>query len=653
MSVMKNRLRRLSGKIGSMGRSTRLVAGLLVLLAVIGGIWLVRAAGRPAMIAVTDGRLVLADVRAAGELLERRGIGSRTEGGRLLVPAENLDQARALLIDEGLLAGESAKSFQELAGQNDIWRTEAQNAKRWQAAKMATLSRLIGSFPAIRSATVILEPGSPRKLATPAVAPTAAVKVGLKDGRQITPELVAAIADLVAGSVTGMARKDVRIVDDGGRSYRAGDESADGGAIRPAELRAAEAYYDQKVRAALHYIDGVIVSVHVRSGGVAAGRPSVAVSVPRSYLLAICRAGVGENMRLDDRQLEEATAGQLAKIQRTVMRVIGADEASDIAVDWHHDIPAAASAADRVVSTGNDATGNDRYGGVLAGSCLAAGLCLAAVAVLRRRRGAKRTRQVPGHPGAPDGARQGDVATADARGVGESELFAFVGKLQAEQLVAALEDENPQAVALVLTHLGAAKAARVLALLPGHRQAQVARRLAGLADMDQNVLREVSRGLAARLAELAGDRNTAQDGVARVAEILQHAGYRTERNVLEALGGQDPQLAEAIRNRMFAFEDIARLPGEELREALQPIGSDELAVALRTAGPKVHKKVFASLPPQAGKQVRREMDGIGPVRLSDVEAAQQRVVEAIRVRRYGRYVGVERETEEAQKELLT
>jgi len=652
MGLVKDRLRQLSGKIGSMSRSTRLVAALLVVLAAVGGVWLAGSRGRSAMTAVEDGRLVLTDLPAARSLLERRGIASRAEGGRLLVPDDRLQQARTLLIDESLLARDAGESFQDLAGDNDIWRTEAQNARRWQAAKMATLSRLIATLPAVRSATVILEPGEPRKLGRPRVAPTAAVKVRLEKDRQITPELVGAIADLVAGSVTGMAREDVRIIDDGGRSYRAAQESAVAGAASLSELRAAEAYYEQKIRAALHYIDGVIVGVHVRPGGGAAGRPSAAVTVPRSYLLTVCRAELGGRANIDDQQLEAAAAGHLARIQRTVMRVIGTDEADDAAVDWYHDVPPVSSRADGVASTGHEAT-NYRNGLVLAGSCLAAGLCLAAAAVLRRRRRAKGTRQCQPPPGAPDGGPQGDVAAADAHQAGESELFAFVGKLQAEQLVAALQDENPQAIALVLRHLGAAKAARVLAMLPEDRQAQVARRLADLDEVDQNVLREVSRGLAARLAELAGGRNVARDGAVRVAEILRYAGYRTERNVLESLDGQAPELAEAIRNRMFAFEDVSKLSPGELRAALEHVGSDELAVALRTADPKVLKKVFSSLSPRAGKQVRREMDAIGPVRLSDVEAAQQRVVEAIRLRRYGRYVGATREAQEVEKELLT
>jgi flagellar motor switch protein FliG len=108
--------------------------------------------------------------------------------------------------------------------------------------------------------------------------------------------------------------------------------------------------------------------------------------------------------------------------------------------------------------------------------------------------------------------------------------------------------------------------------------------------------------------------------------------------VLEALGRGRPDLAESIRGRMFVFEDIARIPRSRLRPALEVLESEELAIALRTTGEDVKKKVLGSLPRRSAREVRQEMHRIGPVRLSDVEGAQQCVMEAIRRTERGVYV---------------
>jgi len=108
--------------------------------------------------------------------------------------------------------------------------------------------------------------------------------------------------------------------------------------------------------------------------------------------------------------------------------------------------------------------------------------------------------------------------------------------------------------------------------------------------------------------------------------------------VLESLGGEQPALADSIRRHMFAFDDIAVMPSERLKLILARVESEELAVALRTASEKIKKKIFDSLSASAARRLRQQMEMIGPVRLSDVEAAQQRVVEAVRLFQQGVFV---------------
>ena len=199
-----------------------------------------------------------------------------------------------------------------------------------------------------------------------------------------------------------------------------------------------------------------------------------------------------------------------------------------------------------------------------------------------------------------------------------------------------LEGEHPQTTALVLAHLGPGKAAAVLAGLEPERQVDVVRRVATLGTPAGEVAGEIARGLASRLGKSALV-EAEPGGLSTAAEILQHAGYDAEQAVLEGLEDDEPVLADSIRRHMFIFEDIASLPAEMVGRALVPLACDDIAVALRTAGDEIRGKVLSGLGAAAGP-VREAMERIGPVRLSDVEAAQQRVAMAVRQVHGGTYV---------------
>jgi len=132
--------------------------------------------------------------------------------------------------------------------------------------------------------------------------------------------------------------------------------------------------------------------------------------------------------------------------------------------------------------------------------------------------------------------------------------------------------------------------------------------------------------------------NADVDGATKIAQILHHVDYATEKRVLGDLSARRPDLASSIHSRMFIFEDIARVPVGLLRSALEAVESEELAIALRMAGEDVKKKVLASLPGEVARGVREEMNHMGPVRLGDIEAAQRRVMEAVLIAERGRYV---------------
>gem|GEM_PF-1371796 len=607
-----------------MGLRGRLLLAALVALTAAGALWLAREAfrGQPSMVPVASEPLAAQDLAAARDVARAHGIPHRLEAGRLLAASEHVEELRVLLACEGLLPQQGHLTFDQLARENDLWRSSAQNAKRWQAAKMAVLSDLIKRLPAVRDAAVLFEMGSARGLGREAERPTAAVKVTLAAGQRMTSRLAAAIADLVAGSISGMRRQDVRIVDGTGRSWRLDDAGALDDPIE--KLRQAEAYYAEKLRQAVGYAGEAVVLAGV---GPPDGSPprctSASVSVPRSYLAAAYRcAHAGREP--NDAALERFAAAALVRVRRSAAMAAGLADANAVAVAWHYDTPPAADVLPSAPAlAAAPAAARCTPAQAAAAALLVAGLACGVAAAVRRRGGA----------GAPQIQRGPSSAPAQQAEAGDP--LAFLRRLGAPELAGLLQGEHSQTTALVLSNVEAAVAAGVLAQLPAGEQVDVARRIAELERVDPAVAAEVAGELARRVASGAG---AAAGGAGKVARILHHAGHVTEMAVLDGLEGRHPALAEQIRRSMFVFEDLALLPPALLSAAMETVRSEELAVALRTAGGEVRAKVLGSLPREMSRQVQRQMDEIGPVRLSDVEAAQDRVVAAVRRLEAGRYV---------------
>ena len=613
--------RRLRRRAALAPRSVRIATVLLAVLTAAGLAWLgVNLAG-PKMVPVFDGPLNAEDLIEAQRLLAAEAVAARTESGMLLVPADAVDRARAKLIYEGLAGQESTDGLLQEAAADDLWSTRAQSAKRWQAAKMATLSSLIGMFPPVRNATVLFETGSPRRLGSPAVAPTAAVRVSLRPGADMTDKLVEAIADLVAGSIAGMRREHVCIVDSGGRSYRAAPQpDLTSGPL--AARAAAQAHYVRRIRAALPYIPNVVVGVDVAPTAESDYRCTGAwVSVPRDYFESIAASAGGP-----DGNMAAAVAAGQRRIRQVVMRAIGASDGRAVTVDWHYDTRGQSG---DVVGAPSE---RRETAAVVAAVALpvAAAICLGWIVLGARRRRTGRRAGGSDPLGADDGAGKGAAGA-----LGMLQLIA------AEDLLKFLEGEHPQTIAVVLSQLSPEKAAAILSGLATGRQVEVSRRIANIDRIDPETAREVGEELESRLQEMIAGRQAALGGETKLAELLQRVSMATERNVLQSLEATEPALAESLRNRMFAFEDIASMPSVRLRGAFESADGAELALALRVAGKATVRKVFSCLSGPAGKKLRAEIARIGPVRLNDVEAAQQRILTAIKLMEDQQYVPAE------------
>ncbi len=208
--------------------------------------------------------------------------------------------------------------------------------------------------------------------------------------------------------------------------------------------------------------------------------------------------------------------------------------------------------------------------------------------------------------------------------------FAFLQKAETESLLAFIQDEHPQTIALITCHLPYHKAAEVLAGLPQQKQLEVIKRIANMEQTNPEVIRKVEKGLESRLAAMLTQSMEKAGGIPTVSEILNLADRATEKSVLEGLESEDPDLVEEIRRLMFVFEDVKLVDDKGIQAVLREVDNDELALALKTASPELQEKIFGNMSDRASQLIKEDMEYMGPVRVSDVEQAQQRIVDIVR-----------------------
>ena len=208
--------------------------------------------------------------------------------------------------------------------------------------------------------------------------------------------------------------------------------------------------------------------------------------------------------------------------------------------------------------------------------------------------------------------------------------FTFLQKAEAENLLTFIQDEHPQTIALILAHLPADKASEILVGLPEEKRVEVVSRISHMEQTSPEVIKEVERGLEHRLSGMMSDGLQRVGGVEAVAEILNLTDRTTEKGILEVLGEDDPELVEQIRRLMFVFEDILLVNDKGIQAVLKEIETGDLVLALRTATDELKEKIFSNMSDRAVQMIKEEMEYMGPVRLSDVEMAQQKIVDVVR-----------------------
>jgi len=216
---------------------------------------------------------------------------------------------------------------------------------------------------------------------------------------------------------------------------------------------------------------------------------------------------------------------------------------------------------------------------------------------------------------------------------GQHHPLAILQRIEPEQIVSFIGDEHPQTVAVVLAHLPADHAARVLSSLDEAVRADVSRRIATMGRISPDVVQTVADTLEQKLASVlrAGSgAATAVGGVGAIVAILNQSERSSEKQILASLETTDPELAEQIRNEMFVFDDVVSLDDRTLQRVLRNVVPKELAVALKGVDNAIRDKFLRNMSERAAEDLADEIELLGPTRLSQVDASQQAVVKVVR-----------------------
>ncbi|UNC91744.1 flagellar motor switch protein FliG [Candidatus Contubernalis alkalaceticus] len=208
--------------------------------------------------------------------------------------------------------------------------------------------------------------------------------------------------------------------------------------------------------------------------------------------------------------------------------------------------------------------------------------------------------------------------------------FDFVRKADPRQLANIIGSEHPQTIALIMSYLNSEQAAVVLSVLPSDMQPDIARRIAVMERTSPEILKEVENVLETRLSALVGQDYTLAGGIPSLVDILNQVDRSTEKLILEELEMQNAELVDEIRKRMFVFEDIVGLDDSSIQRVIREVDTKDLALALKGVNEDVSVRIFKNISKRGAEMLKEDIEFMGPVRLREVEEAQQRIVAVIR-----------------------
>jgi flagellar motor switch protein FliG len=208
--------------------------------------------------------------------------------------------------------------------------------------------------------------------------------------------------------------------------------------------------------------------------------------------------------------------------------------------------------------------------------------------------------------------------------------FHLLTEIDANQLVNFIQKEHPQTIALILAHMDKLMAAKLLGALPQDLQFDVSQRIATMESITPDVLEQIEQVLTAEMKDLVGGDTSEVGGVKSLAELLNLTDRSTEKNVMGHLERENPELATEIKNLMFTFDDILLLDDRGMQRLLKEVDSKILALALKNGSEEAKNKFLRNMSQRAAEMIAEEIQYMGPVKLRDIEDAQQKIVDSVR-----------------------
>ncbi|MBQ9624503.1 MAG: flagellar motor switch protein FliG [Clostridia bacterium] len=208
--------------------------------------------------------------------------------------------------------------------------------------------------------------------------------------------------------------------------------------------------------------------------------------------------------------------------------------------------------------------------------------------------------------------------------------FDFIRRADTKHIFNFIQNEHPQTIALVMSYLDPQQCGPILAELPMEKQVEVISRLATMGTVSPEYIKEAERILEHKLSSVGLEDSSEIGGIDTIVQILNAVDRTTEKNILEQIEGEDAELADEIHRKMFVFEDIVKLTNPAIQRTLKEVDNDLLALALKGTTPEIEEKIFANVSSRLKETLKENMEFMGPVRVSDVEEAQQKIVNVIR-----------------------
>ncbi|KPV44378.1 flagellar motor switch protein FliG [Alicyclobacillus ferrooxydans] len=228
------------------------------------------------------------------------------------------------------------------------------------------------------------------------------------------------------------------------------------------------------------------------------------------------------------------------------------------------------------------------------------------------------------------GQERADRVFSKLQGSLQVKPFAFAKNIESSQILAFLQGEHPQTIALVLSYLDPNQSATIIQSLPHDIQVDIARRIALTKVTSPEAVYEIEQALEAKLSTADPRDDMKIGGIDAIVQIINGVDRATEKTILDSLITTDPELADEIKKKLFVFEDIAMLDSRALQRVIRDVETKDMQLALKGSSEEVKTLIFANMSKRMADTIQEEMEFMGAVRLQDVEDAQQSIVAVIR-----------------------